>query len=283
MIARRSLPIADAPLLDGAARRTRLTRNVLTLALALLVGAAVFIAAHGRSGTLAPPAESGGKVTEVVLDVSGSVGGSSYAATATALRRLARSPGRVGLILFSDSAEEALPPGTRPVELTPLLRFYTPVGPAASAGTLPPTRFSTNPWYPSFSGGTKMSAGLGAARRALRRDHVRGRILLISDLGDASADRNALQKELVAIARAGIELRVLALPSSYESDVVRFQRLLGAQAVERFVAAPPPVREHETRSAGFPLALVVTAGLIAAALAANELLGVSLRRRRERT
>lgn len=284
MIARRALPIADAPLLEGPARRTRLTRNALTLALALLVGAAVVIAAHGRTGTAAPPAESGGSTTEIVLDVSGSVGGSSYTATATALRRLARSPGRVGLIMFSDSAEEALPPGTRPAELAPLLRFYTPLRPpAASNETLPPSRFAPNPWYPSFSGGTKMSAGLAVARLALQRDHVHGRILLISDLGDAPADRNALKTELVALARAGIDLRVLALPSSYDADLKRFQRLLGAEAVQRSVAPPPPARRQDVQRASFPLALVLTAGLIAVALAANELLGVSLRWRREET
>jgi VWA domain-containing protein len=285
VIERRTLPIADAPLLDRPARRTLVIRNGLTAALALLFASAVVVADRGRSGTAAPAAAAAGRTTEVVLDVSGSVGGSSYAATEAALRRLSRSPGRIGLIVFSDSAEEALPPGTPPAELASLLRFYTPVQPPQSSESLrPPTRYATNPWYPSFSGGTRMSAGLAAARRALRRDRVHGQVLLISDLGDAPSDRGALKRELVAYASGGLELRVLALPTAYGSDVKRFRQLLGAQAVRTSVPPPPPAAPRGgSRRESFPLALALLAVLIAGALAANELLAVSLRWREELT
>jgi hypothetical protein len=107
-------------------------------------------------------------------------------------------------------------------------------------------------------------------------------VLLVSDLADAPSDVPALKKELVTAAREGIELRVLALPSAYPTDVVRFRRLLGAQAIQRSVPAPP-AQPHldDSQRAGFPLALAIAAALVAGVLAANELVGVSLRWRRE--
>jgi hypothetical protein len=72
-----------------------------------------------------------------------------------------------------------------------------------------------SPWYASFSGGTRISAGLAAARRALIRDHVRGRIVLISDLGGVSDDLSRMKRELVGLEHAGIELRVMPLPNTF--------------------------------------------------------------------
>jgi hypothetical protein len=275
----RGLPVADAPALARPARRASLVRTALLVALAALLGAAIVLADRSKA-TAGPPALSGnGSTTEVVLDVSGSVGDGTYGFTARTLERLSRSRERIGLVVFSDSAEEALPPGSPSRELRPVARLFRPL-PHPMPFPYPPllARFPLSPWYASFSAGTRISAGLAAARGALTRDHVHGRILLISDLGDAPEDAKRLRTELVRLAQAGISLRVLPLPTSFKRDIRRFRRLEGPHVAE--ITLPPPSPRPATRqrqSAALPTALAAVAVLIALALAANELYGVSLR------
>jgi hypothetical protein len=271
---RHGLRIADAPSLASAARRARLLRVLLVCALAALVGAAVALASRHTSPQVAAAAP-GGQVTEVVLDVSGSVGNRTFRFTERALRRLSRG-GPVGLIVFSDSAEEALPPGTPAVELTPLLHLFEPGRKPASA-TYPPaiSRYPMSPWYVSFSGGTRISAGLAAARAALTRDRLRGRIVLISDLGDAADDLGKMKRELVKLAQAGIELRVMPLPNTFPRDLRRFRRLEGPEVAR--VDVPPHQSRAQAAGIAVPATLAAVAVLLAIALAANELYGVSLR------
>jgi hypothetical protein len=267
------LQIADAWALGRAARRARLLRVLLVCALAALVAAAVVLATHS-SAPAAAAAPTGGRVTEVVLDVSGSVGNRTFGFTERALRRLSRG-GPIGLIVFSDSAEEALPPGTPAVELRPLLRLFRPAQPPADGFAYASSRYPTSPWYVSFSGGTRISAGLAAAREALTRNHVRGRIVLISDLGDAADDLAKMKRELVALEQAGIELRVMPLPTTFARDLKRFHRLEGPKVAQVDVAAPP--RARQAAGIAVPASLAALAVLVALALAANELYGVSLR------
>jgi hypothetical protein len=267
------LQIADARALARAARRARLLRVLLVCVLGALVAAAVVLATHG-SAPAAAAAPAGGRVTEVVLDVSGSVGNRTFGFTERALRRLSRG-GPIGLIVFSDSAEEALPPGTPAVELTPLIRLFRPVQPPADGFAYAGSRYPTSPWYVSFSGGTRISAGLAAAREALTRDHVRGRIVLISDLGDAADDLAKMKRELVALEQAGIELRVMPLPNTFARDLKRFRKLEGPKVAQVDVAPRP--RAPQAAGIAVPASLAALAVLVALALAANELYGVSLR------
>ena len=276
------LPIADAPLLGRAARRQRLVRAALTGALALLIAIAVVLAARARSGGVAVASAAGGATTEIVLDVSGSVNDSAYASARRALQQLGRSRVRVGLILFSDSAVETLPPGSPASHLVPFARAIAAVGrPQRSEIVYRPPDVAPNPWYPSFSGGTRMSAGLAAAREALARDGARGSVLLISDLGDAPDDRGQLRRELITLARTGVELRVLALPNALARDRTWFAKLEGPAALRPdlpAIAAPRP-RSHRS---SVPLALAMISGLLALGLAANELFATSLRWRAAR-
>lgn len=276
------LPIADAPLLRRAARRERLLRAALTGTLALLVGAAVVLAARGRD-TSVPALAAAGRTTEVVLDLSGSISGSSYGITAQALQRLGGGRAPVGLVLFSDSAEEALPPGTPPSRLLPFASVFAPLQHVRMSEVVAdrPPEYRPNPWYPTFTGGTRISVGLAAARRALQRDRVHGRILLISDLGDPPDDRPALRRQLLSLAQAGIKLQVLALPNARASDRLWFRRLEGPGTVRTQPPAPPPPRRSAAGPA-FPAALAAVAVLLAIALALHERLGVSLRWRRTR-
>lgn len=272
----RELPVADAPLLGRAATRALRLRNALTVAVALLLGTAIVLAARGRSAEAAPAAASE-RTTEIVLDVSGSVGDASYAVMAPTLRRLGHSAGSVGLVLFSDSAEEALPPGSPASLLEPFAAAFKPVGRAVGNPLVfLPSHHEPNPWYPSFSGGTRIAAGLAVAREALRRDGARGTILLISDLGDAPDDRTLLRRELAAVQQAQIPLRIMPLPNALGSDKRWFARLEGTRP---FTHSLPPLQAPRAApiSHGVPLALAVAAALLALVLAADQLAGRSLR------
>src|SRR5690349_6205063 len=84
-----------------------------------------------------------------------------------AARRLPAAPGDgYGLVLFSDDAYEAMPPGMSSAQLEPLMRFYKlPKGRELN----PPL----TPWSYDFRGGTRISAGMQMALDILRRDHVK--------------------------------------------------------------------------------------------------------------
>jgi hypothetical protein len=281
------LPLADAGALAGAARRTSGLRLALAALLVGLVAAAV--ATSGGSATPRPAAPAAGTNTEVVLDVSGSVSGLTLPPVGRALRAIARGAGptgTVGLVLFSDSAEEALPPGTPTRELKSFTRFFTPIGssPSDPAGPqLPP-----NPWANAFSDGTKISAGLAAARRALARDHMGGRIVLISDLVDDIVDVPAVRSELVRDLRdPKLSIQVVSLPTgifgSDPSDQQLYRSLLGPRAVASTYPVPPAPRVAGAAGARFPGGLVGLTVLAAVALAVFELVAVTLRWRQERT
>jgi len=280
------LPLADARALAGAARRTSGVRLALAAVLAGLLAAAV--ATSSGSAVPRPLATADGTNTEIVLDVSGSISGMTLPPVGRALRAIARSAGRtgtVGLIVFSDSAEEALPPGTPARELKPFVRFFTPIGSSASdpAGPqLPP-----NPWANAFSDGTKISAGLAAARRALNRDHLGGEIVLISDLVDDMLDLTAVRSELVRDLRnPKLSIRVVSLPTgifgSDTSDQALYRSLLGPGAVASTYPVPPTPRAAGTAGARFPGVLVGLTLLAAVALAGFELVAVTLRWRERR-
>ncbi len=281
---RRGLPLADAPLLAGAARRSTRARHALTAVLAAVVAASVATAAGSASRQVDTPQAASN--TEIVLDLSGSIAGVTVPPIARALRTIERSAGSngtVGLVLFSDTAEEALPPGTPARELRPFIRFFTPLR-GSTAGS--PPRLPVNPWSAGFSGGTKISAGLVAAREALERDRVGGRLVLISDLADGPGDAAAVRSELVRDLRdPRLSVSVVALPTGVldqdQGQVALYRSLLGRQAVTpRY---PPPPRASEAgATAGFPGNLVGAALIAALALAAFELAAVALRWREER-
>ena len=116
-----------------------------------------------------------------MLDLSTSVDELKAQRAQRVLRSLAETEGRVGLVVFSDSAYEMLPPDTRSEELRPLLRFF-----AASPGFQrdrfgfrnrrngqPPAtqpRREESPWSLSFRGGTRISTGLVEARSVIHRE-----------------------------------------------------------------------------------------------------------------
>jgi hypothetical protein len=239
----------------------------------------VFFLPHGGRR-----AAAGGmpKNTIVVLDLSGSIEGPAYAQVGSLLDSLAANTGdgrRVGLVLFSDVAQEALPPGTKPEELRAYAHYFRPrrTGRPPAPGGAISAVYPENPWSISFSSGTKISSGLALARGLVARDHLGStRVLLVSDLFDSVGDQRRLKSELLAYARSpGVELRVLPVEPHSRDTMSMVAAYLGARHVA--LAAPRPSRVDAAAStAAFPVAFVVLLGVVAVALAGNEIVAPRL-------
>ncbi|HZT91374.1 MAG TPA: vWA domain-containing protein [Gaiellaceae bacterium] len=262
------IPLADLPELRRPRLRTALVRALLAVALlALAVGAAV-ASAHpsGRSLRFLAPGSNG----IVVLDLSASISSDTYQRIGETLRELAATNGRYGLVVFSDVAYEALPPGTPSAELKPYERFFTL--PKALGGFLP--QFPINPWTNSFSAGTRISAGLGLALDIIRAQHLRhAGVVLVSDLDDDTGDLKSLASVSLAYRQLGIPVKIVALDPEPQ-NVQLFSRLL-AQAVKIQNANLPGERVRRTGPAVPPWLAGLTA-VVALVLAANELWGARL-------
>lgn len=261
------LPLADAAALRPLARRTLAIRVALAIALAALVAAAVASAAPR------PPGPAQRSNTEVVIDVSGSIGGDKFGAIAQAMRALVADVGPdapVGLVFFSEVAQEALPPGSPASELARFAHYFADAVPGA-----PP-----NPWQAGyFSGGTVVPAGLHAAREALRRDGLGGRVVIVSDLLDP-LDKLSIRSELTGLLRdPDLDVRVVALPGAAPVDVAFYRKVLGRRAVTFAYRPVGAARLPRPERARFPAGLVVAAALAALALALNELFAVAFRAR----
>ena len=195
-----------------------------------------------------------------------------------------------GLVLFSDVAYEAVPPGTSSSELSAYLRIFRP--PTQNCDlpegfTCPPgTKRMTpaelrqarsrgreqNPWSETFRGGTRISAGLALARQVLAREKVTHRgVLLVSDLDDSLFDVPALTRELITYRAQEIPLHVVAL-RAFNDDRLYFRRLIGRKAFVRRAnlsprtAARKPVRTAEA----FPVDLAAVGLIALLLLALNE-------------
>jgi hypothetical protein len=259
-----SIPLADAGALRPAARRTLAIRIALAASLAGLIVAIVVVSRHPHTQTIVTlPAHSS---AIVVLDVSASISADTYSRIGATLSSLARSGGRYGLVVFSDQAYEALPPGTPASDLQPLVRYFTlPPAHGGFAQTFPP-----NPWARTFSAGTKVSAGLELADRIAFQDKLRKPVvILISDLDD---DPNDIYPRLVtvmaALKRDRIPLRIVGLNPS-GADSALFEKLSGGAPIVRAgLLEPGPELKNHTP---FPWTLVLLAIVVAVGIAAHEL------------
>ena len=201
----------------------------------------------------------------VVLDVSASISADTYSRIGGTLSSLARSGGRYGLVVFSDQAYEALPPGTPASDLQPLVRYFTlPPAHGGFAQAFPP-----NPWANTFSAGTKVSAGLELADRIAFQDKLhKPVVILVSDLDDDPADLPRLVTIMLALKRDHVPLRIVGLnPSS--QDTALFKRLSGGAPIVRAgLLQPGPEPKNHTP---FPWTLVALALVVAVGIAAHEL------------
>src|SRR6266511_3268220 len=138
---RQAIPLADTAALAGAARRTAAIRLAAALGLVGLAAAAILLGRHPRTHEVRfLPERSNGIV---VLDLSASISSDTYSRIGQTLIELASSRGRYGLVIFSDTAYEALPPGSPATALRPLIRFFT-LPPQRVPGVAP--TFPDNPW-----------------------------------------------------------------------------------------------------------------------------------------
>jgi hypothetical protein len=254
-----AIPLADLPLFERAWRRTRVVRLALATALVACVVIAFFVSPSTPAPHFLPASNAG----IVVLDVSASIKPGTYALIARELATLAASPDRFGLVLFSDVAYEAFPPGTQAAQLRPLLRFFTP----PKQGGIP-----DNPWGQWFSGGTVISNGLYLAAEMLQRDHVQhGAVVLISDLADDPTDSARFASAVLLYQQRHIPLEVVGLdPTANNAEFVK--TLLGPRAVTQLAHLPSgaEARGRISLVGNFPGWLAVAAGLVIVLLALDE-------------
>ena len=263
---RERIPVSDAPALAGAARRTAFVRLGLAAAVAGLAALAYLLA----SGLHARPSSyfAEGATGVVVIDFSTSIDPGKYGRIARVLRTVTETSQPIGLVVYSDSAYEAVPPGTRGDVLRPILRFYEREGrdrPGRARGgfSTPQPLLPRSPWQETFRGGTRISSGLRVARQMLTRDRgLDGSVMLVSDLDDSPFDTSRLAEEAIEYRRAGLDLRLVSLGPSRE---------------DRELVANSELEERRTLVGSFPLGLVLVAGGLLLLLAANERVNARLR------
>ena len=269
-----ALTTSVASELDDVARRTRWGRWALAAGAVLALAIALSFARGADVRPTSYFANANGGI--VVLDLSTSVERTKYRRIQRVLRSLAMTGSRVGLVVFSDSAYEALPPGTRGEELLPLLRFFPvprePRSREEAERSALRTFGITTPWAGTFRGGTRISTGLREARVMVERDRLADpSVLLLSDLDDAGIDRPALTQELIRYERNGLDLRIVPLFPNPE-DRALFGQIMGPEAfiLNNELLRNSEVDERQTLVGDFPLAFVLVAALLLALLALNE-------------
>ena len=256
----RGVPLADVGALKKAGRRAFALRTAAVGVLALLVGGLAL------STGVVHDSHKPTSASVVVLDVSGSIGPAATATIVRTLRVVSRQGGHAGLVLFSDQAQEAVPPTAPARTLLDYVRAF--VGPTGSA-------LVRNPWSDNFSAGTQIGRGVAAARLALRRAGIeRGRVILVSDVSDAVDDASLMRRELLTYARdPHLELHLAAVPGADRQTIPLFRRLLGHKAL---AIGRPPAAAFAKEARGFPLAAVSIAVAIALLLAVYELTSAPL-------
>jgi hypothetical protein len=256
--------LADRFRLRGPRLRTDGARILLALALVATLALLFLAARHAGAGRAAvfPEGTDTGVVT---LDMSASISGPTYARVATTLRGIAAANQSVGLVMFSDTAYELLPPNSPPAALTAFVPFFVPL---RYYGTTPV--FGQAPWD-MFMGGTRIAPGLVMAEQSLRRGNVKhGAILLVSDLDDSSADLPLLNQEAVTLRRQHIPVRIVPLFASQHNKAL-FGELFGDNAfVDPRAFTHTARRQTQPIAAAAPWTLLGLGFVLVLLLAANE-------------
>jgi hypothetical protein len=264
------IPLSDVAGLLPAWRRTAVVRGVLAALLVALILLAAFLSSRPTTRQplhLLPKASN----AIVVLDLSASISSDTFNRIGETLDQLATTNGRYGLVVFSDIAYQALPPGTPSAQLRPFARYFKVPG-QQTPGLAP--AFPTNPWTNSFSAGTRISAGLGLALRVMHAERLaHPGVILISDLNDDQGDLTNLASSALAYRQEGIGIRIVALNPS-KDDQHRFETLLGNAS--HITQAQLPGDRTTSTGARFPLVLALLAVAVALALAGNELFSARL-------
>jgi hypothetical protein len=256
--------LADRARLRGPRLRSDGLRILIAVALVATLALLFLSARHAGAGRAAvfPEGTDTGVVT---LDMSASISGPTYARVATTLRGIAAANQSVGLVMFSDTAYELLPPNSPPAALTAFVPFFVPL---RYYGTTPV--FGQAPWD-MFMGGTRIAPGLIMAEQSLRRANVKhGAILLVSDLDDSSADEPLLDQEAVQLRRQHIPVRIVPLFAS-QHDKALFAQLFGENAfVDPRAFTHTARRQTQPIAAPAPWTLIGLGFVLVLLLGANE-------------
>ena len=220
---RAGIPVADIEGLRAAIRRTTVQRVVLAVAaLCLLLGAALTALRLPTKNEVLANQRSG----MIVLDVSRSINATKMNLIKTMFTHFSQPSQRVGLVFFSDTAYELLPPGSPGPALQPFIRYFS-LHPVPGSKKLHLIR---TPWDDNFRGGTQVSKGLDAARLALLRQGSPGQpILLVSDLDNFTDDLPKVGQEISLLRREHFPLRIFAVDPT-PNDRQLFVRLTGTRA-----------------------------------------------------
>ena len=261
---RGAVQLADLGELQGAALRTSVSRVVLALALAGTLALLAHVAETAGSGRAAVFPE--GTTTGVVaIDMSASISGPTYSRVATTLRGIVAANQSIGLVMFSDTAYELLPPNSPPGALLQFLRYFTPI---AYDGSAP--QFPRSPWD-VFSGGTRIAQGLEVSRAALARAHIEhGAILVVSDLADAGGDEPALLAEAVRLRREHVAVRIVPLFATTPNRRL-FAAAFGDNVfVDPHVFTHTATRHEQSVAVGDPWTLLALGAVLVLLLVGNE-------------
>jgi hypothetical protein len=256
--------LADLPRLHVQAQRTSLVRLLLVAALAATL-AWLFVVAKSAGAGRAAVFPEGSSTGVVALDMSASISGPIYARVATTLRGIVNANQSVGLIMFSDTAYELIPPNSPPGAMLQFIPFFVPL---RYYGSTPV--FGQTPWD-TFMGGTRVAEGLKMARVALERARVKhGAILLVSDLDDSNADQGLLEQEALQLRTDHIPVRIVPLFAA-PRDRRLFAALFGDKAfVDPSVFTHTAKRHAASVAAPQPWLLILLGLLLVGLLAGNE-------------
>jgi voltage-gated potassium channel Kch len=245
-----AIPLSSLAALARSTRWTLAARAGLAVCLVAALVATFLLTRHERR----PDAFlDSGRSPVIALDLSWSVSYANSKLIEQTLRDFADSGRRLGLVLFSDTAYEALPVGTRSDALRPFLRFFEGAG--------------ANPWTATFSAGTRISGALDLARSMLHQAHVeKGSVVLVSDLDDSPNDEVDLARSLVNYQRDAIPIRMIAV-NPVPQDAQFFRDALGSGGSVTTLHSLRPV---DTGGRSFPTLLVVLIALLVLLLALNE-------------
>jgi hypothetical protein len=262
--------LGDLPGLWHASGRTTFVRFVVALGLAAALAGAILVARSAGSGRAAV-LPAGAKTGVIVIDMSASVAGPKFERIANVIRGLVAANQGVGLVMFSDTGYELLPPNSPASALLQFERFFVPE--QISHGQ---PIYSGGPWSP-FEGGTRISSGLVTGLDALRRGNVtHGSLLLISDLNDSSKDAGPLVAAAFALKKAHVP--VLIIPVGAAPDNLRiFSSLFGSDSfVSPSAFSSTATRQLQPLAITWPWALIAIGLAIVALLAVNELFNTRL-------
>jgi len=264
-------PLGDLGRIALAGERTTLVRCTLALGLAAALAGSILLARSAGSGQAAV-LPTGTSTGVVVIDMSASDAGLKFERVANVIRGLSAANEAVGLVMFSDSAYELLPPNS---PISALLQFERFFSPSEVIGGTP--IFGNTPWN-NFSGGTRISAGLAQGLSALRRGHVEhGSLLLVSDLSDAADDAEALVAVALKIKKKDVRVRIVPVAAA-PPDVATFKSLFGARAfVSPSAFKRRSGRQLQPIAASWPWELLAVGCALVALLVANELFNTRLR------